>query len=391
MSLTYVLLSPTFGMHQYTADLANRTVRGDGAEGPAGGQAVRVVTTASAPQDRYRPEVVLRMPVRTKGTGFSGEGLDVNVYRRAQAEIVQNASDCRDSRAAVVHFTGVHLWNVGLVCGLRRRGVRVIHTLHDLAPHSGVHRGALIRLWNRLIIASGAEILVHGQCYRKQLLAEGVPGARVTYAPLLHGFWSAEAEARLQAGELHPARFEHKSDPLVIFFGRLEWYKGIDTLLTAWTRLGQVEGGRPGPEAPRLILAGRLADGLTLPALPPRVELRDRRIDDDEALELFRRASLLVLPYRDATQTALIAAAARLGVPSLVTRTGALPEYVSEGLTGWVIPPEDPGALAAALYRALCDLTCLCQVGQAARAWYEKARQEEAATLAGLYGVPAQQ
>jgi glycosyltransferase involved in cell wall biosynthesis len=175
-----------------------------------------------------------------------------------------------------------------------------------------------------------------------------------------------------------------------MFFGRLEWYKGIDTLIHAWTRLGQNVGGRPGPEAPRLILAGRSADGLTLPALPPRVELRNRSIPDDEALELFGQAALLVLPYRDATQSALIAAAARLGVPSLVTCTGALPEYVQDASTGFVVPPEDPEALASALQYALCNPDHLQRMGRAAHAWYENARIQELNVLGGLYQSPSQ-
>ena len=52
---------------------------------------------------------------------------------------------------------------------LRRRGVPVIHTLHDLDPHHGVRNPTLIRLWNRLIIASGCHLLVHGRRYRDQL------------------------------------------------------------------------------------------------------------------------------------------------------------------------------------------------------------------------------
>ncbi len=279
---------------------------------------------------------------------------------------------------------------------LRRQGTPVVHTLHDLAPHSGVRRGRLIRAWNRLIVTSGATILVHGECYLRQLLAQGVAPDRLACAPLLHGFWGWEAEERLRLGgvlppgaQRHPEKVQ-RDGPIVIFFGRLEWYKGIDTLLEAWTRLGQVEGGRLGPEAPRLILAGRLADGLTLPALPPRVELRNRRIPDDEALDLFGRASLLVLPYLDATQSALIAAAARLGVPCIVTRTGALPEYVVHGSTGWIVPPKDPAALAEGLVSALGDPAGLQAVGRAARAWYEDARRLELTALSSLYFASSQ-
>ncbi len=175
----------------------------------------------------------------------------------------------------------------------------------------------------------------------------------------------------------------------------MERYKGIDTLLEAWTRLGLVARGRPGYEGPYaggscLILAGRLADGLTLPTLPPRVELRNRQITDAEALDLFADAALLVLPYRDATQSALVAAAARLGVPSLVTRTGALPEYVIPGATGWVVPPGDPEALSQALAEALGDPERLVQTGRAAHAWYREARSQELAALAALYNRTSQ-
>lgn len=58
------------------------------------------------------------------------------------------------------------------------------------------------------------------------------------------------------------------------------------TLLTARTRLGQLEGGRPGPEAPRLLLAGRLADGSALPALPPRVHLHMHSMQNSSSANL---------------------------------------------------------------------------------------------------------
>ena len=86
---------------------------------------------------------------------------------------------------------------------------------------------------------------------------------------------------------------------------------------------------------------------MTLPPLPPGVELRDRRIADDEAEALFRSAAVLVLPYRDATQSALVAAAYAFGVPVIVTDVGALPEYVVRcdrpGETGWVVPAGGRG------------------------------------------------
>ena len=135
-----------------------------------------------------------------------------------------------------------------------------------------------------------------------------------------------------------------------------------------------------------MILAGKVADDVRLGELPPGVEVWDRRVGDEEGIELFRRAAVLVLPYRDATQSALVGAAARFGVPAIVTRTGALPEYVAHGETGWVVPPGDVAALAAALGEALNAPERLVQIGAAARKWYDEARLEEQRTLTKLYG-----
>jgi hypothetical protein len=67
MRICYVLLSPTFGMHQYTADLANRMVRA--------GHDVSLVTTCHYPGDRYLPAISVRTPVEAQDTGFSADAL----------------------------------------------------------------------------------------------------------------------------------------------------------------------------------------------------------------------------------------------------------------------------------------------------------------------------
>ncbi len=394
MRVTYVLLSPTYGMHQYTADLANRrsTVAGSKVTDPnlqpsTSGEpqfaqlSTRVITTANAPRDRYAPAVELVTPLTTHGTGFSREGLSITTYRRVVSTIF-------NLQSSIFHFTGVHAWNVPLVYALRRRGVPVVHTLHDLDPHVGVRFAPAIRLWNRLIIRSGAHIIVHGECYRDRLIAGGLAPARVTCVPLLHGFWGHAAESAVtdlatQAGLAQT----HSQPPVVIFFGRIEAYKGVDTLLAAWEQLARHQNATRSSATvqARLIIAGQLAPAMTLPALPPGVELRNRRIDDAEGLALFRQASVLVLPYRDGTQSALPAAAYRFGVPVIAARSGALGEYVVPGKTGWVVPPGDAPALAAALAEALAAPQRLHEMGIAGQLWYHQARAREEVAFDRVY------
>ena len=383
MRICYVLLSPTFGMHQYTADLANRMAQA--------GHDVHLVTTARYPPDRYLPAVTVHTPVNTRNTGFSPDALRPFAIRNSQFAI-------RNLNPDLVHFTGVHLWNVPLVWALRRCGIVVIHTLHDLDPHHGVRFGSLIRLWNRLIIGSAGYLLVHGQVYRDRLIARAVPPDRVTYIPLLHLCFSYECEQalrhqpsaighrqsatlRLRSGQVRNPQSAIHYEPWALFFGRLERYKGIEHLLAACAMLDSPDG-----DGLRLVLAGPGSlPALWAGLLPPRIEVRNRLIGDEEAIDLFRRCGLLALPYVDATQSALVAAAYFFRKPVVVTRTGALPEYVEHGRTGWVVEPGDAAALADCLAQALSDPARLPRMGQAGRAWYDEQRGLEEETLLTMY------
>jgi len=361
MRICYLLLSPTFGMHQYTADYANRMLQA--------GHEVVLVTTEHYPGHRYLPSVRVSTPVAVRDRGFSIAGLRVWEVRPAIDAVLEQKPD-------IVHITGPHLWNVLVLRALRKAGIPAIHTLHDLDPHPGSAYGPLLYLWNRAVLRDAEHILVHGQCYRQQLLERGLAPKQVTYTPLLHLFlgsaWMEQLD-RLAEGVTH--------DPYVLFFGRIEPYKGVADLIAAWMRL---------PEAlrtqVRLVLAGpgRL-DALWKAPLPAGIEVRDHLIQDEEAMTLFQRCALLVLPYIGATQSALIPAAYFFRKAVLVTSSGALPEYVEVGETGWVVEPKHPPSLERALTEALSDFDRLERMGSAGRRWYDEHRESESATVQRMY------
>lgn len=355
-------------MHQYTADLANRVVR------DAPGVAVHLVTTSNYPADRYVPEVQVHTPLTSHNTGLALSSLRLGRLRAVWQCI-------REIEPDLVHFTGPHLWNVALLHRLRQAGIPTIHTLHDLDPHQGARGGGLLHAWNGLVLRLADSILVHGRTYAQRLYRAR---AKVVYTPLLHLFVSHELDQTLgqQAAAVNPG------EPFILFFGRLEKYKGVNDLLTAYAQLRGVFTANGQPEAviPRLVLAGpgRLHD-LWVGSLPPGVEVRNRLVGDAEAVDLFRRCSLVALPYVDGTQSALIPAAYYFGKPVVVTRVGALAEYVEEARTGLVVEPGHPASLTRALYAALSDPDRLAQMGLAGRAWYEQQREQETRQLWQLY------
>jgi alpha-maltose-1-phosphate synthase len=366
MRLTYLLLSPTFGMHQYTADLANRM---------AEEHDVHLVTSSRLPRDRYSPAVTIHTPVAFTNTGLSLQSLRLGGLDRLDAAL-------QATRPHLVHVSGPHLWNGLLLRRLKRRGVPAIHTIHDLDAHQGTRLGSLLGLWNRAIVRQADVILVHGQKYRRRLLDQGVPAGRLAYLPLLHLFLGFERQqALVRPPSLDNGLPSLAYEPFALFFGRLEAYKGVNHLIAAFAQAsGQL------PPAARLVLAGpgRLEDAWA-GSLPPRVEVANRLIGDEEALDLFSRCSLLVLPYIDATQSALIAAAYYFQKPVIVTRTGALPEYVEHGRTGWIVEKDHPASLERALLAAFRQPEKLRLMGAAGRDWYDCHRKQEGVLLRDLY------
>ena len=149
-------------------------------------------------------------------------------------------------------------------------------------------------------------------------------------------------------------RREHSGPPELLFFGRLEYEKGVHDLIAA---LPKIRRAHPGTT---LTIAGdgTQQDWLVEVARKHRVLKAVRfvgRTDHDRLLELLHRTDVAVLPshYEPFGIVALEAAAA--GAPLVTTDVGGLGEAVIDGRTGLSCPPRDVVALAAAVNAALDD------------------------------------
>jgi glycosyltransferase involved in cell wall biosynthesis len=135
-----------------------------------------------------------------------------------------------------------------------------------------------------------------------------------------------------------------------------------------------------------LVLAGGGDFGAIWPhALPQGTTLLNRRIHSDEGRRQFQHCGILVLPYTGATQSALPATAYAFGKPVIVSTSGALPEVVQPGITGWVVPAGDAEALAGCLATTLDNLNRLAAAGAAGRRWYEEQRYRQQVELGQFY------
>lgn len=171
------------------------------------------------------------------------------------------------------------------------------------------------------------------------------------------------------------------SDPCILFFGLIKEYKGLDILLEAMPIIRvaipkiklKIAGSIYGKEAPyrEMIARFKLGDA---------VETDFRYISDEEVGTYFRQADLCILPYKTATQSGVIATAYSYDTPVVASNVGGLSEYVEDGVSGILVPPNDPPALAAAVIRFYGN-EMLVPMQEAIRKYKEKNTWAELAKL----------
>jgi starch synthase len=83
--------------------------------------------------------------------------------------------------------------------------------------------------------------------------------------------------------------------------------------------------------------------------------------------ELYADASVFVLPTQFEAYGHVVVEAMGSGLPCVTTNVGALPELVDDGVTGLLVPPREPAALAEALVGVLSDPARAERMGQAGR------------------------
>ena len=230
-------------------------------------------------------------------------------------------------------------WWRYLLAGDRPPAVAVVHNPVD---HDA---GITQKLAARLVLSRCEGLFTHARALA-DLLARDYPAIPRSAHPLpatASGTLPDQAVARRRLG-LPPA------GRLAVFAGLIRPYKGVDLLLEAVAQL-------PADSDWRLVVAGEAWGGLgdrlrrraARPDLADRVTLDLRWQSEDELRTLLGAADLVILPYRDGSQSAMAPLVLGYGLPVLSTRVGGLPEVVEDGVAGLLVEPGSVEALTAAL------------------------------------------
>ncbi len=196
----------------------------------------------------------------------------------------------------------------------------------------------------RMVLAKVDTFIAQSKVVRDDLLkfrpdAEYREVAHPVYSLFPAGAGKSEARERL--GVTTPK--------CILFFGFIRGYKGLLNLIRTMPRVPQDVG---------LLIAGEFYEDdapykeeVQRLGLSDRVIWHDRYIPNEEVGDFFTAAEAVVLPYKSATQSGIIQIAMNYGTPIITTDVGGLAEVVKHEVMGFVVPPEDQAALAAAITR----------------------------------------
>jgi glycosyltransferase involved in cell wall biosynthesis len=223
-----------------------------------------------------------------------------------------------------------------------RRPVRIF-LCHNVAPHEAT---PLDRLLTRYGLGAADGFLVHARSEAERIapIARGRP-VRVHPHPTYEIFSASppsREEARAALGV---------SGRVILFFGYVRPYKGLADLLDALRRAN--------PDLwDGLLIVGEFYEPkeryrtlLEDPLVREKVRLVDRYVPNEDVARYLAAADVVALPYRSATGSGIAQVAFGAGLPVIATRTGGLEDVVEEGVSGLLVEPGKPDALAAAVER----------------------------------------
>ena len=215
---------------------------------------------------------------------------------------------------------------------------KIISFVHDHILHSGVRQldAYLLKAQYKDYFKYSAKIIVSCHFMKNDILRLGLikdeKKIAVNYLGLIENL-------------VYPKNENKVLDIDVLFFGRIEYYKGLDILVEAGKQMKNV----------KFMIAGKgdISQIFGIDSLPSNFEHVNKYVPDNELAGLIQRSKIIVLPYRDATGTQTVQSVFYYEKPVIATNTGCFPEYIEDGVDGIIVPALDVVALRQALEKLL--------------------------------------
>lgn len=229
----------------------------------------------------------------------------------------------------IVHSTGVGKQSMFIIPAISR--YKRLLTMHDPITHG---RESKIAFYRRLLFVSFYKnILLLSHSLEAEFLAKfkiASPQLYFSRLGIYDYFCSIDA--------LNP-----KIKDYILFFGRIEEYKGVDVLIEAFNKSKSKKQGI------KLVIAGKGELPANFNPNDNQVIAYNRFIENEELSGLIKSSICTVLPYKSATQSGCVMTSFAFNKPVIATNVGDLPNEVCHKKTGYIVDANDSSALSKAI------------------------------------------
>lgn len=319
------------------------------------------VTYISVKDYNYRDQI--RFPLLDLYPDYSTMNLKVRKLIAHLKALATLSRELMVKRPDVFHVQGFRHasldWPVLLIANAC--GIKVVLTVHNLLPHESKTSDRFVY---KFMYKLADQLIAHTK-HTATKLAEtmGVDGTKIVIIP--HGRLDFQVDLSMTKLEARKALELAENDTVLLYFGRIRHYKGVDLLVEAVKRLHN-------PKA-KLIIAGKdnIGLGQTIDGIPSII-FNGNFIDPKDVNMYFRAADLVVLPYRKIDQSGVLLLAMAAERPVLGTKVGGIQEIIQDGMNGFLCEAGSSEALRAKLSEVLSDKRRLAEVGENAKKYADE-------------------
>ncbi|TFV52229.1 glycosyltransferase family 4 protein [Blastococcus sp. TF02A-35] len=339
-----------------------------------------IQTFVAALLERRPPESLVVLASDSPGSAEHDAALPYPVVRRPTGMLLPT----RATASAAVELVGSHgcdtaFFGAAAPLGLLAPALRAAGVRHLVGATHGHETGWVALPGSRQVmqrIAGGLDVLTYISEYTHRRLAPSLAG-RTRLAQLSPGV-DVDRFTPAVDGSAVRARWGLGDAPVVVCVSRLVARKGQDVLVEAWprvlarhprARLLLVGGGPDEPKLRRAVAARGLRESVVLTG----------PVGHDELPAHYAAGDVFAMPCRtrrgglDVEGLGMVfLEAAACGRPVVAGTSGGAPEAVRDGVTGHVVDPRSPDAVARALSGLLDDPARARAMGAAGRAWVEE-------------------
>ena len=216
----------------------------------------------------------------------------------------------------VVYFESLHVWNVAIMMALKKKA-HTYQVIHDVIPHEGDSQSKGVHFMNKVVCKIADTIVLRNQKYVQNMIDQyKVDSGRVQY---------------LELWRRYPAFTEPFHSGRVLFFGRINPYKGVDNLLRIVRLCPDIQFDVVGRVDLQM---EKIVEEL---AKEKNVHLNCGYVSDAEMREAFVNCDWVIVPYNSASQSGIIIDAYKYSRPVIAFNVGAIAEQIDDGKSGYLV------------------------------------------------------